>query len=107
MADQYEKVRDQIDAIEAEMRRIGMWEDEPPPQEALRYTLPYAKDTMAFPQWLQFVFLPQVREIVENYAQLPKRSEIAPAARQQFADWDKSSRLLTLLEAFDDMLERF
>lgn len=106
MADQYETVRMQVDLIEAEMRRIGLWSEEPPSKEAFHYTLPYAKDTMAFPQWLQFVFLPQVREFNENYEQLPKSSEIAPAARQQLAGWDKSVHLLELLEEFDQLLER-
>ncbi len=106
MPEQDEIVLAQVGLIEAEMRRIGLWSEEPPSKESFNYALPYAKDSMAFSQWLQFVFLPQVREIVGNYEQLPKSSEIAPAARQQLAGWDKSAHLLDLLEEFDNLLER-
>ena len=44
--------------IEAELRRLGLWDAAPPPAEALASTEPFAIDTLTPPQWLQFIFLP-------------------------------------------------
>ena len=45
------------DQIEAEMRSIGFWQSEPLRREQLQFSKAFAMDTMAFSQWLQFVFL--------------------------------------------------
>ena len=50
------------DRIEAEMRRIGYWQSEPLRPEQMEFTQAFAMDTMIFAQWMQFVFLPRVRE---------------------------------------------
>jgi len=52
------------DAIEAEMRKIGFWQSEPLTPEQMAFTQAFAMDTMSYAQWLQFIFLPRVREAV-------------------------------------------
>ena len=39
--------------IEAEMRKAGLWESQPPPREALTSRQPFCYDTLNFSQWLQ------------------------------------------------------
>jgi uncharacterized protein YqcC (DUF446 family) len=106
MDEKRELIREKLSEIEAEMRRVGLWQDEPLPREAYDYTLAFARDTMAFHQWLQFVFIPQVIEMVENYAELPKKSEVAITASQALEGWDKGDRLVELLREFDELLAR-
>jgi uncharacterized protein YqcC (DUF446 family) len=103
MEDKQASVKDKIAAIEAEMRRIGLWQDEPLPKEAYDYTLAFAQDSMAFHQWLQFIFIPQVKKMAENYEELPKVSQVSPAAVRAFESWDKASRLVKLLKEFDNL----
>jgi uncharacterized protein YqcC (DUF446 family) len=50
-----------LDAIEAEMRRVGLWQDGPLDPGALGFRQPFGADTMTFVQWLQFVLLPRAR----------------------------------------------
>jgi uncharacterized protein YqcC (DUF446 family) len=96
-------VKEKIAAIEAEMRRIGLWQEEPLPKRAYDYTLAFAQDSMAFHQWLQFVFIPQVKKMAEDYEELPKMSRVSPAAVRAFEGWDKGSRLIVLLKEFDNL----
>lgn len=72
--------------IEAELRRLGLWEGEPPSAEALASTEPFCVDTLAFNQWLQFVFLPRMYALLERERLPPGRCEIQPLAEQYFAD---------------------
>jgi hypothetical protein len=49
MQPSYEAVAAKIDEIEAEMRRIGLWQDERPPEADAPITKAFGADVMAFP----------------------------------------------------------
>jgi uncharacterized protein YqcC (DUF446 family) len=72
--------------IEAELRRLNLWQSEPPSAAALASTEPFCIDTLRFEQWLQFIFLPRMRALA-NVERLPAgRCEIQPLAEQYFTD---------------------
>jgi uncharacterized protein YqcC (DUF446 family) len=105
MAD-HEVVARKVDEIEAEMRRIGDWQSEPPPPEAFRDMGAFGHQTMAFEQWLQWVFLPRVREIVAERGDFPGASQVSQQAYKEWRMWGEkpdSERLLELLQEFDGM----
>ena len=68
--------------IEAELRRIGHWDRVAPPAEALRSEQPFAVDTLQFNQWLQFIFIPRIRFLLEQQEALPGACSIAPMAEE-------------------------
>jgi len=45
-----DQVTDSLLKIEIELRQLGVWQAEPPPQEAFQSTQPFCLDTMEFPQ---------------------------------------------------------
>ena len=67
-ADVYDRIAAKADEIEAEVKRLGWWQPDPIPAEALRFKQPFAADTMTFRQWLQFVFLPKARDLARRHA---------------------------------------
>lgn len=97
----YEIVAGKIEEIEQELKRMGAWQEEPLPPEAYRFRQPYAMDTMAFEQWLQFVLIPRVRQIIETRGELPPESGLATHAVREFDGRDDTERLYTLLYEFD------
>lgn len=68
--------------IEAALRNMGLWQAEAPPTEALRSEQPFAVDTLAFEQWLQFLFLPRMAFLLEQRQPLPQVCGIAPMAEE-------------------------
>lgn len=81
-----------------------MWQDKPLRPEQLNFKQAFAMDTMTFNQWLQFVFLPRVREAVAAN-QFPQGSSVgAQAVRELDGDPD-ADRLLTLLSEFDVLFD--
>lgn len=91
--------------LEKELRDLGLWETESPSQDALASTQPFAVDTLAFHQWLQFIFLPRMYCIVETAAPLPAVCEIAPMAEQFFAQRAIAGKnLIDLLSAVDALV---
>ena len=68
------EVAAKLDAIEAELRRAGLWQEAPLPDEAYDFSRAFASDTMTYAQWLQFVFVPRVRELVAAHGDFPASS---------------------------------
>jgi len=70
--------------IEAQLRQLGLWDNIPPSSDALASNQPFCVDTLTLPQWLQFVFLPALYQMVEHELELPARCGIAPMADEFF-----------------------
>ena len=99
------QVADCLLNIEMELRRLGLWESEPPPEEAFQSTQPFCIDTLEFYQWLQFVFVERMKVIIENDHPLPSASGIAPMAEEHFRGRpEPGERLVRELEVIDRLL---
>jgi len=99
-------VKERIDEIEAEMKRINMWRDRPLPPEAYNFHRAFAMDTMPFAHWLQFIFIPRVNQIIVSDEPLPQRSMVGAQAVREFDGDDEASQLVSMLSAFDRLIER-
>lgn len=99
----YSIVEAKLAAIEAEMRRIGLWQSEPLPGAAYAFQEPFAMDTMAFPQWLQFVFIPRVKSIVQVRGEFPSSSSVGTQAIREFDGYSEATKLVALLCEFDEL----
>jgi uncharacterized protein YqcC (DUF446 family) len=94
-----------LDQIEAEMRSIGMWSDVAPSAEKFQSRVAFYGDTMSFDQWLQFVFVPRVRDVLSGASPAPKSSSVGAQAVREFDGLDKANRLTGLLGEFDRLIE--
>lgn len=95
------KVAELADAIEREMRRIGGWQAEPLPEEKYAFKQAFAMDTMAYVQWLQFVFLVRVRGLIESGGSFPSTSQVGVQALREFDGQPEAHDLRDLLCEFD------
>lgn len=93
-------VLSQLDRIEAELKRIGMWQDDPLRPEQYDFRAAFAMDTMDFAQWLQFIFIPNVRTAAGQH-KFPASSHVAAQAAREFETVPEAIRLLELLSEFD------
>lgn len=101
------ELADLLLAIEAEMRRIALWESLPPCDEALHSLMPFCHDTLSFHQWLQWVFLPRMKAVLETEQDAPNRSDIHPLAEYSFrAQEVDAAALLDLIARFDAFINR-
>ncbi len=104
MPPDYGTVAQKLDAIEAEMKRIGYWQDAPLKPEQYDFRAAFAGDTMAFPQWLQFIFVPNVRAIIAQRGTFPASSQVGTYAVREFDTYGGDVGGLTdLLIEFDNL----
>jgi uncharacterized protein YqcC (DUF446 family) len=94
-----------LDKIEAELRQIGYWQSTPLPEEKFRNMGAFGMNTMAFSQWLQFVFLPQARRAVSGEREFPGSSDVSVQAIREFDGDPNTGDLVSLLCEFDAVIE--
>ncbi len=92
------------DRIEAEMRRIGFWQSAPLRPEQLNFKQAFAMDTMTYAQWLQFIFLPRVREAAASN-EFPSGSSVGAQAAREFDGDPDAGGLVSLLSEFDTLFD--
>jgi uncharacterized protein YqcC (DUF446 family) len=91
--------------VEAQLRQLDLWEKIPPPAAALASQQPFCIDTLTLPQWLQFVFLPTMYEMLAQQQALPDRCSITPMAEEFFRGSGRApGELLEVLLAIDELL---
>lgn len=101
MKNKAELVAYQLDAIEAEMKRIGFWN-----HEITSLNVSHYLDAPTFEIWLQCTFLPNAREAVQT-GEYPNRSEVGLMAFRQYdyhSPLPEASQLLKLLYEFDKLV---
>ncbi len=86
--------------LEATLHDLGLWAEDVPHPQALASVQPFCIDTLAFEQWLQFVFLPRMHTLLDAGAALPPSCAIAEMGEIRFAG-DAHAGLVVLLRAID------
>lgn len=109
MADAVKIVAARLDEIEQELRRLGYWQgaEGRPGDEAFLSTTPFCLDTMELHQWLEYVLLPRLREMIDNGRPLPQALKVAPMAQEFWRGrWAEHRELIVRLRALDDCFGR-
>lgn len=67
-----------LDELEQVLNNHALWQATPPSTERLASTEPFAVDTLACHEWLQWVFVPKMRALIDTERALPRNFEISP-----------------------------
>lgn len=99
------QLADVVLELERELRRIDEWERSPPSAGALRSDMPFCIDTLSFTQWLQWILLPRMRELIEYNQVPPFPCHITPAAEECLSrEQPHAHTLLPLLRRLDALM---
>ncbi|MBX4200150.1 YqcC family protein [Candidatus Parcubacteria bacterium] len=116
-----EIIREKTDAIEEEMKKVGLWQAEALPEEMYDFNEAFGADKLSLAQWLQFIFIPRIRELIQTNGPWPEESEVGIYAAQQYMFFKptenpgeyatqgtmdrKESKLVELLREFDKLFK--
>lgn len=81
--------------VERLMRQNGLWSECPPALSSFDSVEPFCIDTMSPQEWLQWVFVPRMRAILESHQPLPTRIAIAPYYEEAFSESQVSASAFT------------
>lgn len=89
-----------LNQLEIELRAASLWQDHRPAPSALNSVVPFAMDTLAPHQWLQWVFIPNMHQAIDAGA-VPRGFCLEPYFAQVWRDTSTFSALLTLIQQID------
>lgn len=93
-----------LNELEQELRASGIWAVQRPEARRLQSVAPFCIDTLSFVEWLQWVFLPRMDELVVKRGLLPGAAHLSPMGEQAFIHLGRhQQRLLSLLERIDQL----
>lgn len=102
MSDTHKALAESLFELERELRVLDLWQSEQPSAAALASTQPFAVDTLAFYEWLQFVFIPRLFRLVEYRTPLPASCSVAPMAEEFFRPREEDGEaVVRVLERID------
>lgn len=99
-----DRLSELLKALETEMRSQGRWESLAPAASALQSTQPFAVDTLSFDQWLQWILVPRMNELLAMQMPLPANCAIAPMAEEVYDKEDPGGARIILIVADIDLL---
>lgn len=106
MHDIQNRIADVLLEVEATLRTNGKWDETRPGSSELSSKQPFCMDTLAFEQWLQWVFLPRMKNALEETKPLPARSSIFVYAQECLHENDPyTCSLLKLIKTFDELIK--
>jgi uncharacterized protein YqcC (DUF446 family) len=90
------------DEIESEMKKLNLWNVAG--AAATRPERAFGADSMSFEEWLQQIFLPNLKQaaLTKTY---PSSSNVAVAAVRNLDGVDGAARLIDLLSRVDEAIE--
>ena len=99
------RIADVLLEVETHLRTSGNWDHNRPSEAALGSGEPFCFDTLRFEQWLQWVLLPRMKQILEHRKPLPAKSSIFVYAQEYLRKSDPlANNLLNLIKRFDDLI---
>lgn len=74
----HDRVFQRLHSIEAIMREHQHWQDAPPDEHVFTSTQPFCMDTLEPLEWLQWVLIPRMHQLINSNQPLPQSFAVAP-----------------------------
>jgi uncharacterized protein YqcC (DUF446 family) len=103
--DRYQRAAAFAGRIGQELRQLRVWQSEPMREAAYASDKAFFADTMTLFQWLQFVLVPRIQEIVAERAGFPAESNVGAYAVRELDGFDEAHHLILALSEFDEFVE--
>ena len=81
-----------------------LWQAGKPSESALSSTAPFAIDSLTFEQWLQFIFLEKMTQLIQFSLPLPGSMSVLPMAEEYFKNQPLSSAAIIAVIGRIDLL---
>lgn len=92
-----------LQLLQKRLVETGLWQAAQPSPEDLESQEPFCVDTLAYEQWLKFVFIPRMKALLDAKSPLPQACALTPQAEMQFSEAHQA-RINEVTQAIDQLL---
>jgi uncharacterized protein YqcC (DUF446 family) len=94
-----------LEKLEAVLHNADQWESVPPSNAALASTEPFAVDTLSCSQWLQWIFIPKMTQIIVLKQPLPQHFELTPYVEEAMKNDSGVNIILGVTRELDNLFK--
>ena len=105
MVDKYHQSQQLLTQLENVLRQHQLWQTVAPEPQALASTEPFAIDTLACHQWLQWIFIPKFGMLVSDRLPLPTKFEIAPYVEEAMKNEVGMTDIVVVVRKIDQLFK--
>ncbi len=87
------------------LKSLNLWQTQAPSSVALSSNSPFCCDTLSFEQWLQFIFIPKISQMISLGQALPNKIALTPMAEESFKHLSAQAKpLIVIINKIDKSL---
>ncbi len=94
----YQHIAKLLNDLTKALQQLQLWSEQTPAAEAFESTAPFCIDRMSFEQWLQFVFIVKMTDLIEQGLPLPQNAKLSPMLELVYQDRDVQPLAKVLME---------
>lgn len=102
----YSLAFEKANELENELKRLGRWANKPLPDESFIDMGAFGSKTMTFEQWIQFVLIERIRQIIAEKGEFPESSNLAGYAVRYFDGDNEGGTLQHILSDLDSLINK-
>jgi len=92
--------------LQQAMQKLGLWQTMPPQDSAFLSSQPFALDTMAAHEWLQWIFIPRMYALLESGQPLPQQIAVVPYVEEALKELAGLDELLTPISEIERLCQK-
>lgn len=101
-----QEIRFYLQQLQHILQEYDLWQTIPPTPQAFASEQPFAIDTMAANEWLQWIFIPRIQALLESGAALPTKIAISPYIEEALKEHSALPQLLSTLVQLEKVLQQ-
>jgi len=101
--DLYQRAKACIARLEQVMRQEGLWPGDKPHGE-IEVRGAFGSENMAFTQWIAWILIDRVRDIIQTRGTFPSQSQVSTYARREFDGLPGGDAVTNVLMELDDLV---
>lgn len=90
--------------LKTSLKTANLWCKQAPSSWAMGSTAPFACDRLHFEQWLQFIFIPRLGDLLQREQALPNKIALLPMAQERCKTERKLLDIMPIIAKFDHLL---
>ncbi|HAG52858.1 MAG TPA: anhydro-N-acetylmuramic acid kinase [Alphaproteobacteria bacterium] len=100
----HQKLSELLLELESALIKTELWQKEPLDESLLNSLQPFSHDTLKVEQWLQFIFINKLEQVIQNNVHLPSPCSITPYVKEALKEHSQKDIICEVTLKIDQLL---
>jgi len=100
----HQKLSELLLELEAALIKTELWQQEPIDESLLTSLQPFSHDMLRVEQWIQFIFIAKLEQVIRDNVHLPSPCSITPYVKEALKDNPQGETICEITLKIDQLL---